>query len=167
MTVRCGEGPDRFQHRREAAALRTAESWFAAAHGAYEAVWFGSPTDTDFDAAAPFFHGRWDAAAEERAAREVEQTNEPAADIHASSGAFDPAATRAALAGFEAPVLVLAGELDSNPRPRTATDTATLFPHAEVTVQPGAGHFPWLDDPVRFAQTVAAFLSQGRADSIR
>jgi pimeloyl-ACP methyl ester carboxylesterase len=33
-----------------------------------------------------------------------------------------------------------------------------LFPKAELTVQPGAGHFPWLDDPVRFSGTVETFL---------
>ncbi|MER7498983.1 hypothetical protein AB0L05_07440 [Nonomuraea pusilla] len=25
---------------------------------------------------------------------------------------------------------------------------------------PGAGHFPWLDDPARFSATVAAFLAR-------
>lgn len=154
------------EHRREAAALRTAESWFEAAHDAHEAVWFGSPTDADFDAAAPFFYGRWDAAAQAHAAAEVEQTNKLAADIYASSGAFAPAAARATIASLDAPVLVLAGELDSGPRPRVAADIAKLFPHAELTIQPGAGHFPWLDDPVRFTQTVAAFLTRRRAHAI-
>ncbi|WP_431040626.1 alpha/beta hydrolase [Streptomyces sp. P1-3] len=155
------------EHRREITALRTAESWFEAAHEAYEAVWFGDPTDADFDAAAPFLYGRWDAAAQAHAAAEAEQTNEPAAGIYASSGAFDPAATRAAMASLDAPVLVLAGELDSGPRPRVAAGIAALFPHAELTIQPGAGHYPWLDDRVRFTQTVAAFLTRGRAHSIK
>ncbi|MFF3455442.1 alpha/beta fold hydrolase [Streptomyces sp. NPDC002730] len=147
------------EHRREVVALRAGESWFEAARDAYEAVWFGSPTDADFDAAAPFFYGRWDAAAQAHAAADVEQTNELAADVYASSGAFDPAVALAAIACLDAPVLVLAGELDSGPRPRVAADIAKLFPHAELAVQPGAGHFPWLDDPVCFTQTVATFLT--------
>jgi hypothetical protein len=43
------------EHRREAAALPTAEPWFMAAHDAYEAVWAGSATDADWDAITPFF----------------------------------------------------------------------------------------------------------------
>jgi pimeloyl-ACP methyl ester carboxylesterase len=35
---------------------------------------------------------------------------------------------------------------------------AGLFPDATLVVQPGAGHFPWLDDPTRFTTTTAAFL---------
>jgi len=35
---------------------------------------------------------------------------------------------------------------------------ARRFEHAELVVQPGAGHFPWLDDPVWFTRTLAAFL---------
>ncbi|MBH1938856.1 alpha/beta hydrolase [Streptomyces sp. AV19] len=148
------------EHRREAAALRTAEPWFEDAREAYEAIWAGTPADADFDAATPFFYGRWHAVAQAHAAVEVTQTNEPAADRYASPGAFDPAATRAAVARLAAPVLVLAGELDGGPRPHVAAGIAKLFPRAELTVQPGAGHYPWLDDPVRFARAVASFLSR-------
>ncbi|MFE4720001.1 alpha/beta fold hydrolase, partial [Streptomyces sp. NPDC056728] len=118
----------------------------------------GTATDADFDAAVPFFYGRWDTAAEAHAAGEVEQTNEAAADVYASPGAFDPAAARAALAGWDARVLVLAGERDGGPRPRVAAAVAELLPHAELAVQEGAGHFPWVDDPDRFTRTVASFL---------
>jgi pimeloyl-ACP methyl ester carboxylesterase len=147
------------EHRREAAALRAAEPWFSAAHDAYEAIWAGSATDADWDDAAPFFYGRWDAAAEAHFAADVEQTNVEAADVYASSGAFDPAAARAAIAALDARVLLLAGELDSGPLPRVAAVIAEMFPDAELAVQPDAGHFPWLDDPGRFTQTVATFLS--------
>lgn len=53
---------------------------------------------------------------------------------------------------------MLAGEWDSGPLPRIAATVAGLFPRAELTVQPGAGHFPWLDGPLRFRQTVESFL---------
>ncbi|MCM2430559.1 alpha/beta fold hydrolase [Streptomyces sp. RKAG337] len=149
------------EHRREAAALRTAEPWFEAAHDAYERVWAGSATDADRDAISPFFYGRWDTAAQAHAAAEVRQSNDEAADRYASSGAFDPAATRAAIAASDARVLLLAGERDSGPLPRVAADIAELFPRAEVAVQPAAGHFPWLDDPRQFTGTVEAFLARG------
>lgn len=56
------------EHRLEAAALRVDEPWFASAREAYGRVWDGTATDADFDAAVPFFYGRWDAAAEAHAA---------------------------------------------------------------------------------------------------
>ena len=150
------------EHRGQAAARRTAEPWFPAAYGAFEAVWAGTATDDDWDAATPFFYGRWDDAARAHAALELEQTNEEAAEAYASHGAFDPAATRAAIAALRAPVLLLAGELDGGPLPRIAASIATLFPAAELVVQPGAGHYPWLDDPRRFARTVTEFLGRER-----
>ncbi|MGA4949493.1 alpha/beta fold hydrolase [Streptomyces lydicamycinicus] len=150
-------------HRREAAALRTAEPWFGAAYDAYERVWAGSATDADWDAIAPFFYGRWDAAAQAHAASEVAQTHEEAVESYASGGAFAPDEARAAVAGMDARVLLLAGELDSGPLPRIAADIAQLIPRAELVVQPGAGHYPWLDDPRRFTRTVATFLGQESA----
>ncbi|WP_079063856.1 alpha/beta fold hydrolase [Streptomyces sp. NRRL F-4489] len=153
-------------HRREAAALRAAEPWYPAAYRSYEAVWAGTATDADWDAIAPFFYGSWDAAAAAHAASEVPQTNEEAGERYASPGAFTPAsvrATRAALAALPAPVLLLAGELDSGPLPRVAAEIAALLPGAELTVQPGAGHYPWLDDPDGFTRTVTAFLSRPAA----
>ncbi|MGP8303887.1 alpha/beta fold hydrolase [Streptomyces inhibens] len=152
------------EHRLEAAALRTAEPWFGSARDAFEAIWAGTATDAEFDAATPFFYGRWDAAAQAHAALEVAQCNEEAAEIYASSGAFEPAATRAAIAALRAPVLVLAGELDGGPRPRIAAAAAQLFPQAELTVQPGGGHYPWLDDPEHFTRTVGTFLRRSVAD---
>ncbi|GII42213.1 alpha/beta fold hydrolase [Planotetraspora phitsanulokensis] len=146
------------EHRREAAALRAAEPWFGAAHDAYEAVWAGSATDADWDAVAPFFYGRWDAAAQAHSASDLEQSNLEAGDLYATSGAFDPDAARASVAALDARVLVLAGELDGSPLPRVAAVVAAMFPRAELAVQPGAGHFPWLDDPRGFAHTVATFL---------
>lgn len=65
------------------------------------------------------------------------------------------------MAASDARVLVLAGEVDGGPLPRVAAGIAQLFPRAELTVQPGAGHFRWLDDPIRFTRTVMEFLGQG------
>ncbi|WP_369245028.1 alpha/beta fold hydrolase [Streptomyces sp. R41] len=150
------------EHRREAAALRKAEPWFEAAHEAYERVWAGSAGDTDWDAITPFFYGRWDAEAEAHAATDVEQTNEEAADRYAPGEAFDPEEARAVVAAWDARVLLVAGALDSGPLPRVAAAIAELFPRAELTVQPDAGHFPWLDDPDGFRETVADFLDRGK-----
>ncbi len=80
------------------------------------------------------------------------------AAVFGAEGAFDPPATRAALASFGEPVLLLAGELDVAAPPSVVAELAGLFPNARLVTQPGGGHFPWLDDPVWFSTTVAAFL---------
>lgn len=36
---------------------------------------------------------------------------------------------------------------------------AALFPGWDFTVQPGAGHFPWLDDPAWCTGALSAFLA--------
>jgi len=45
-----------------------------------------------------------------------------------------------------------------NTPPRLAAELATLFPDARLVVQPGAGHYPWLDGPAWFSFALAAFL---------
>ena len=79
-----------------------------------------------------------------------------------ADGAFDPTSTRAALAGFDSPVLLLVGEVDINTVPQVAAQFAALFPNATFVVQPRAGHSPWLDDPSWFRSSVASFLDEGR-----
>jgi pimeloyl-ACP methyl ester carboxylesterase len=144
--------------RRETARLREDEPWFPAASAALTAITAGRATDDSWQAIAPFFYGRWDEQAQAHKAAEEGQKNQEAATAFGAEGAFDPDATRAALAVFEPPVLLLAGEVDLNSPPPAMTGFAGLFPYAGLVVQPGAGHFPWLDDPDRFVTTTAAFL---------
>ena len=148
------------EHRREAAALRKGEPWFEAGRDAFEAVWAGSASEAEWGAVVPFFYGRWDAAARAHAAREVAETNEQAAELYASPEAFAPEAAREVVAGLEARVLVLAAELDGGPLPWVAAEIAGMFPKGTAVTQPGAGHFPWLDDPRWFTETVAGFLER-------
>jgi proline iminopeptidase len=144
--------------RREVSSLRRDEPWYAGAAAAFERLQAGSETDEDWKALDPFFYGRWDATARAHAAANDEQVNQEAAGVFTGPGAFDPEATRAALGAFGSPVLVLAGEVDINTPPRRAAELARLFPDARLVVQPGAGHFPWLDDAGLFTAAVAAFL---------
>lgn len=141
------------------ARLRRDEPWFPEAFAALEALVAGRAGTDTFQAIAPFWYGRWDEAARAHRAAEDGQRNEEAAAVFAAEGAFDPAATRAALARLASPVLVLAGEVDLNSPPPVMAEFPRLFPHAELVVQPGAGHFPWLDDAKQFAATTEAFLS--------
>lgn len=143
------------QARRELARLRRDEPWFPTAYAALEAVTGG--TGSDWEAISPFFYGRWDDTARQHLAAS-RPDNEEAVALFAAEGAFAPDATRAALAGFAAPVLLLAGEFDVNSPPRSVAEAGESFRDAELVVQPGAGHYPWLDDADRFTATVAAFL---------
>ncbi|MCX4747268.1 alpha/beta hydrolase [Kitasatospora sp. NBC_01287] len=146
--------------RREAALLREDEPWFAAAIAAFEAIEAEQETDEDWEAIVPFSYGRWDAVAQAHDAAAAEQENEEAEDGFGAEGAFDPDATRAALATLTSPVLVLAGELDWATTPGIAGEFAALLPGAELAVQQGAGHYPWLDDAEAFASAVAGFLDR-------
>ncbi|MFC8513076.1 alpha/beta fold hydrolase [Streptomyces sp. NPDC057257] len=145
--------------RRATARLRRDEPWFPTAFAALQAITTGQATADSWDAIAPFLYGRWDESARAHHAAGAAQRNVEAAAAFAAPGAFDPAATRAALAGFAAPVLALAGEVDLNSPAPAVEEFAGLFPKGECVVQPGAGHFPWLDDPGRFVATVAGFLA--------
>ncbi|MGN9789899.1 alpha/beta fold hydrolase [Streptomyces sp. OZ13] len=144
--------------RRETALLRKDEPWFPTAFAALEEVFAGKADDDAQRAVAPFFYGRWDEAARAHRAAEDEQRNDASAAAFGADGAYDPEATRAALARLTSPVLVLAGEVDLNSPPPAMSEVAGLFPQAELVVQPGAGHFPWLDDAEHFVATTSAFL---------
>ncbi len=146
------------QSRLETARLRTDEPWFAAAFAALEAIVAGHATDDSWKAIDPFFYGRWDAAAQAHQAAQDGHRNNQAAAAFGAEGAFDPQATRAALAAFNGPVLLLAGEADLNTIPGVVAEFAGLLPNAELVVQPQAGHYPWLDDADRFVTTTATFL---------
>jgi pimeloyl-ACP methyl ester carboxylesterase len=135
--------------------LRQDEPWFAEAAAAFER---GAETDDDWLASAPFFYGRWDTAAQAHCAAGETQGSEEAALGFAADGAFDPGATRAAAAAFSSPVLALAGGVDPQWPPRVVSQLAALFPAAKFAVQPGAGHYPWLDDPGWFVAAVTGFL---------
>jgi pimeloyl-ACP methyl ester carboxylesterase len=146
------------ESRLETARLRKDEPWFGAAFAALEAIVAGHATDDNWKAIQPFFYGRWDAAAQAHQAAQDGHRNEEAAAAFGAEGAFDPDATRAALAAFDAPVLLLAGAVDLNTIPSVVAEFAELFPNPELVVQPEAGHFPWLDDADRFVATTATFL---------
>ncbi|MFF5965479.1 alpha/beta fold hydrolase [Streptomyces collinus] len=148
------------EDRLETARLRRDEPWFAPAQASLEAITSGRAKPADWDAVAPFWFGRWDDAAREFRAAEEQQRNDEAAALYASEGAFDSGTTRAALAALPSPVLVLAGEYDIAAPVRVMKEYAALFPHAELVLLSGAGHFPWRDDPGAFTAALAAFRDQ-------
>jgi pimeloyl-ACP methyl ester carboxylesterase len=144
--------------RRQVAELRRGEAWFPDAFAALERIWSGAATAADWTAIAPFTYGRWDAVAQAHLAREATQTNADAAAVYYSAGALDPEAIRASLARLGAPVLLVAGEYDVALPPKCAAEYAGLFGQAELAVQPGGGHYPWLDDPQWLVRILVGFL---------
>ena len=98
-------------------ALRQDEPWYPAAAAGFEAIVAGRARRADRIAVTPVAYSRWDAAAQAHQAAEATERNNRAARIFNSDGAFDPAATRAGLAQVDAPVLLLAGDLDLDPSP--------------------------------------------------
>ena len=75
-----------------------------------------------------------------------------------------PAETRARV---EAPILFIWGDRDPFGGPDIARAFAAPFPHADLRLLEGVGHAPWMDDAVRAAGMVDAFLqaSASPADS--
>jgi pimeloyl-ACP methyl ester carboxylesterase len=145
--------------RREVALRRQSEPWFPAAFAALTRIWSGEATEADWDVITPFSYGRWDAASHADAAATASQGNDEAAAVYYAEGAVDPAEVRAAIARLDAPVLLVAGEYDVGVPPSCLATYAGLFARAELVVQPGAGHSPWLDDPESFTRTMGAFLA--------
>jgi pimeloyl-ACP methyl ester carboxylesterase len=143
--------------RQQIAEQRRGEAWFPDAFAAFQRIWSGDATAADWTAITPFTYGRWDAMAQAHVA--AGQRNADAASIYYSAGGIDAHATRTALARLQARVLLIAGEHDVSLPPKCAAEYAALFRQAELAVQPGGGHFPWLDDPEAFVQTLAAFLN--------
>ena len=149
-----------FSDEQQQAAMRrrSAEPWYQEACAAIQAAEAGDDSAETRLRYMPFFYGRWDDAARTHALMGFsEQSRAVQAGFYAA-GAFDPPATRAGLAGVTAPVMVYVGEAEIGPTPELAARMAGLFPGWELTVQPGAGHYPWLDDPAWFTTALLAFL---------
>ncbi len=144
--------------RRQVANLRRGESWFAGAYAAFERIWAADETEADWEAITPFSYGRWDAPAQTHHAGQATQQNAEAASHYYAAGTIDAVAVRSGLRRVKGPVLLLAGEYDVALPPTCAVQYASLFPNAELVVQSCAGHYPWLDDPARFADSVVRFV---------
>ncbi|MFD5828887.1 alpha/beta fold hydrolase [Lentzea sp. NPDC060358] len=137
--------------RREVAEKRHAEPWYDEAYAAFQRIWAGDFSAEAFQGITPFLHGRWDARAQRL---DEHPRNDEAAQQFYGDGAFDPARVREQVGNLDVPTLLLAGELDVSLPPKRAQEYADLFPRARLVVQPGAGHYPWLDDPEAFAAAV-------------
>ena len=144
----------------EVLAQRAHEPWHADAVAALHAE-AASPRELERYRwlAAPLLYGRWDAAAQAQAAAEPAQFAQPA--TNGFYAGFDPdPALPGRLAALAVPVLLVAGEYDIWPTSTAVRALATLLGHADLALLPGAGHFPWVDDPASFVAVVHEFLAR-------
>lgn len=143
-----------------AAALerRAAEPWYSDAVAALEKIMGGDLSLDAFRASRPLLYAAWSAAAQAHATVGMSERHVAARDGYFADVTFDAPSTKAALMNLTAPVLLYGGELDPMVTPGVVREGATLFHDATVIVQPGAAHFPWVDDPAAFAANVGSFL---------
>ncbi len=139
------------------------EPWYAEALEAAQALPDVPPSQRSGleRATRPFMYGRWDDRTQAHAAT---------ADSHSSKRALlgfgqgledlDVDALVKGLRAVTAPVLVVGGERDALTGLESVLAVAGAFPTAQHVVVPGAGHFPWVDEPVAFRAAVDPFLAQ-------
>ena len=134
-----------------------AEPWYPGARAALEKITAGDRSMDAFRASRPPFYGRWGAAAQAHATVGVAERHQAAREGFFAA-TVDPPATGAALNKLTAPVLLYAGDVDPLVTPAMVAQAGPLFNDATVTVQSGAGHYPWVDDPAVFAAAISSFL---------
>ncbi len=144
-------------------ALRADEPWYAAA-AEIEAEVATLPPERQrrLDRGLrPFFYGRWDDAARAHAdATDTQMSLRATAAFRPENG--DPAQLAQLLRGIVAPTLVIVGGLDGGTGTSPGRIVAAHLPNAastDVIEIPGAGHYPWLDEPLEFARVVADWLA--------
>lgn len=158
---------DRLQggQRADVAAIRQGrqgEEWYAEAAEAQAALADAPPVQQQalVRATRPFFYGRWDERTQAHAATADRQSSKRA-ELGFGAGIedVDLAGMLTALADLDVPVLVLGGERDALTGVASVALVAGSFPRAQTVVLPGAGHFPWVDEPEAFRAVVSGFLA--------
>lgn len=136
---------------------RSDEPWYDSVRLAFSRAELKGFTPEIVRALTPLYYGRWDDRAREHAA--AGQFHDHARRAFYEGNATDPQALRASLGRLDGPVRIVIGELDLSPAPAQAAELASVFRDAQILVQDGSGHYPWVDDPARFTDLVAQALA--------
>jgi pimeloyl-ACP methyl ester carboxylesterase len=141
-------------------ARRAGEPWYAEAAEAADIYADANPRlRAELDRVMrPFWYGRWDERTQAHAASADEQVSLRAAAGYAPSAGYDAAAAADELRAVKAQVLVVVGSLDALTGASVGQRFVDVLPDACASVIEGAGHFPWVDQPERFAAVVRDFL---------
>jgi pimeloyl-ACP methyl ester carboxylesterase len=143
------------------AALRplAQQPWYPAARAALEKIMTGDLSMEAFRVSRPLFYGRWSETAQAHATVGTAERHQAAREGYFAGLALDPPSIKAALRRLTAPVLLYAGERDAMVTPAMVRQAAPLFHDVSIIIQPGAAHFPWVDDPAAYAAAVEQFLN--------
>jgi len=154
-----GWSPDDLDKIREA---RQDEPWYAEAAEAHAALEHASPRlRSELERMTrPFWYGRWDATTQHHAASADRQMSLRASAGYAPGPGYDVEGVRQALHEVRAETLIVVGERDALTGASVGEQFAAEIPRAQVAVIPGAGHFPWVDEPSAFSGVVADFLAR-------
>lgn len=143
-------------------AARSDQPWYPDAAEAAAALPDAPPAQQQalMRAFRPFYYGRWDERTQAHAATADRQMSRRA-EFGFAAGAedVDVPALLASLGQVQAPVLVVGAEHDAATGVEAVDLVAACFPRAETVVLPGAGHFPWVDEPEAFRSVVGDFLT--------
>lgn len=139
------------------------QPWYAEALEAAQALPDAPPSQRSGleRATRPFMYGRWDDRTQAHAATADSQSSKRAL-LGFGQGLedLDVDALVEGLREVTAPVLVVGGERDALTGLESVLAVAGAFPTARHAVVPGAGHFPWVDEPAAFRAVVDPFLAQ-------
>ena len=144
-------------------ASRSSEPWYAEAAEAQAALADAAPAQRQalVRATRPFLYGRWDERTQAHAASADRQSSRRAELGFGAGGEdVDVPALLAAVAALDAPVLVVGAERDAATGLDSVHAVAACFSRAKTAVVPGAGHFPWVDEPAAFRAVVDPFLAR-------
>lgn len=106
----------------------------------------------------PLIYGAWNSRAQDHDALEPSQSHPELARFY-SADEPDPGAVREAMRRITCPVRIVVGELDPRPGLVTARDLTALFPDGRASVVAGAGHFPWVTQPLAFRSVLREALT--------
>lgn len=139
------------------------QPWYAEALEAAQALPDAPPSQRSGleRATRPFMYGQWDDRTQAHAATADSQSSKRAL-LGFGQGLedLDVDALVEGLREVTAPVLVVGGERDALTGLESVLAVAGAFPTARHVVVPGAGHFPWVDEPAAFRAAVDPFLAQ-------
>ena len=140
------------------------EPWYADAAAADAALADAAPAQRQslVRATRPFLYGRWDARTQAHAAGADTQSSRRA-ELGFGAGLTDDDRARAVegLRAVTAPVLVVGGARDGVTGVASVERVAASFPSARTALVPGAGHFPWVDEPAGLRAVLDPFLGTG------
>jgi pimeloyl-ACP methyl ester carboxylesterase len=143
-------------------AIRADEPWYAEAAEAVGMLEDASPRmRSEFERMTrPLWYGRWDERTQEHAASADGQVSLRANAGYIPSPDYDVEQARESLKAIRAQTLIVVGERDALTGASVAEKFASVLPSVDVAVIPGAGHFPWVDEPGAFSAVVRDFLNQ-------